>query len=622
MPSCVRCGAALAAGARYCIDCGPPVAIPSTPPPRTAYVAGPGTWPGPPTGLQKRRPLPVLLGLAGLVAVLVAGIAIWSETGAGPADGGDLPQAATPLSGKAIVGATHELGTETSEPGQKTTLRAPADGPLAGMTIEVPGDAYAEQTPFTVSARDLHLTGYDGKIAALTDLIVVENGGAYAASPMTVTIPVAIPAGSFAMGLYLHEDGTLEPMPLVEETSRSITVVSRHFSRFFVAAIAEAALPENIGTGFRAGEDDIQAANYGSYVAPNGYCDGQSLAEMWYFAERRAVGAPPLWGLTDNNGMGATTSFWADDSNAYRLSSSIHRDTDYYTLSATIELAFEKAKVDQLQWDAFRYAMLITGQPQFVGLSVGDDPGGHVVVAYAATATGLWVADPNYPGALRDIAWDENVKGFKPYDSGPTAESSEEHYDRIAFYGKTALVDWDRIGARWSEVDDGTIGRDRFPSAVLWILITNPDGTQTWSHMRDGPIATAVPALELRSGAIAMRATFYDGTREIDSIPSRVISGVSLPNGISDLGVYIEAKDRNGDWSAVDFYHYDLTALPPASLAPPTPSPTAPTSAGPTSAPTPNPTSAYDCSKEPPNTDIGRMEWFLHCQWIQPTASQ
>jgi hypothetical protein len=615
MPSCLRCGVNLAADARYCIVCGAPAAAPSAPPPPAANVAGLVPWPGATTGLPKRRPLPVLLGLVLIVAALVAGAAVWRGTGDGPADTNGLPPAATPLTGKAIVGAAHQIGSKTSEPGQKTTLRAPADGPLAGMTIAVPGDAYAEQTSFTVSARDLQLSGYDGKIAALTDLIVVENGGAYAASPMTVTVPVQIPAGSFAMGLYLRDGGALEPMPLIDETSTSVTLLSRHFSSFFVAAIAEAALPENIGTGFRAGEDDIQAANYGSYVSPNGYCDGQSLAEMWYFAERRAAGAPPLWGLTDNNGKGATPSFWADDSNAYRLSTMIHQDTDYDTLSATIELAFEKAKVDQLQWDAFRSAMLITGQPQFVGLSVGDDPGGHVVVAYAATKTGLWVADPNFPGALRDIAWDESAKGFKPYDSGPTAKSSKEHYDRIAFYGKTALVDWDQIGARWSEVDDGTIGRDGFPPAVLWILITNPDGTQTWSQMGDGPISMAVPAMELRSGSIVTRATFYDGTQKIDSIPSRVISGVSLPEGISDLGVYIEAVDRNGDWSAVDFYHYNLTVLPPAS---PTPILTSES----TSPPAPDPTSSYDCTKEPPSTDLGHMEWFLHCQSIQPTAGQ
>jgi hypothetical protein len=627
VPPCLRCGANLVADAHYCIVCGAPTAAPSAPPPPAAYMPGPTPWPGAPTGVSNRRPLPVLLGLVGIVVVLVAGAAIWRGSGDGPVDATTMPPATTALSGEAIVGATHEIGSETSEPGQDTTLRAPADGPLAGMTIAVPGDAYAEQTAFTVSARDLRLTGYDGKITALTDLIVIENGGAYATSPMTVTIPVQIPTGSFAMGLYLREDGALEPMPLVDETPSSVTVLSRHFSSFFVAAIAEAALPDDIGTGFRAGEDDIQAANYGSYIAPHGYCDGQSLAELWYFAERRAAGAPQLWGLTDNNGKGATTSFWEDDSNAYRLGAVIHHDTDYETLSATIELAFEKAKVDQLQWDAFRYAMLITGQPQFVGLSVGNDPGGHVVVAYAATRTGLWVADPNYPGALRDIAWDERSKGFKPYDSGASATSSKEHYDRIAFYGKTALVDWAAIGARWAEVDSGTIGSRLFPLPVLSMLITNPDGTQTYSPMRDGPIGTTTLSLQLTSpdASVFMQASFYDGTRMIGSIVSGTPGAIVIGDGITDLGVYIQGLDMNdihSQWSAVDFYHFTLTAPPPSSIVPATPSPAPPTAAPPTAPPAANPTSAYDCSKGPPDSQIGRMEWELRCTGIPPTAGQ
>jgi hypothetical protein len=576
-------------------------------------MAGPASWPGTPTGVSERKPLLLLLGFVGIVVVLVAGAAIWRGTGDGPVDANTMPPAATALSGEAIVGTTHEIGSETSDPGQKTTLRVPADGPLAGMTIEIPGDAYAEQTSFTVSAQDLQLSGYDGKITALTDLVVVENGGAYSASPMTVTIPVAIPADSFAMGLYLREDGTLEPMPLVDETSSSVTVVSRHFSRFFVAAIAEAALPENIGTGFRAGEDDFQTPNHGSYIAPHGHCGGQSLAEMWYFAERRAAGAPPLWGLTDNNGKGATPSFWEDDSSAYRLSSMVQKDLDWETLSRQIELAFGDARVDQLQWDAFRYAMLITGQPQYVRLSASDAQVAHAVVAYAATPTGLWIADPNYPGKLRDIEWDQKARAFKPYDSGLTAATSNVHFDTITFLGKTAMIDWDKIGERWAQVDRGSIGTDRFPLAVLMIEILNPDGTYSWSPMRDGPINTTQPRLQLtaESNSPDMRATLYDGTREIGRLDSVFPHLVTLPNGLTDLGVYIEAKDPkdpNAEWEAVDFYHYNLTAPTPPSSTPLT-------SAEPTP---PAPDSTYDCSA-PRDTEAARIGWILNCSgYSQP----
>jgi hypothetical protein len=630
MPTCPRCGAIPAAGARFCVACGTPIAAPATAPAPAAYPPPPASWPAPTAPLTHSR-MPARLGLLAIVATVVASAAIWQVSNSGSADTNTLPPATTPLSGDVVVGPPQEIGSETSEPGQATTLRVPAGEPLAGMTISVPGDAYDAATAFSVSVRDLQVNGYGGAIAALTDLIVVENGGAYSAAPMTVTIPVALPAGAFAMGLYLGDDGSLEPMPLVGETSSSVTVLTRHFSRFFIAVIAEEALPENIGTGFRAGEDDIQTPNYGSYIEFRGHCAGQSLAEMWYFEERRAAGAKPLWGLTDNNGKGTTPGFWPDDSYAYRLSSSIHHELDWETLSGTILLAFEKAKVDQLQWDAFRYAMLITGQPQFVGLSVGDDPGGHVVVAYAATRTGLWVADPNYPGTLRDIAWDGNAKAFRPYDSGADAASSEEHYDRIAFYGKTALVGWDQIGARWAQVDDGSIGTGLFPSPALYIQITNPDGTTAWSPMTDGPLATSQPVLSLVSPsvAISMQASFWDGTDWLATIVSTPGTSwqVSLRDGISDLGVYFRAKnpaDAKAEWRAVDFYRFKVSVLPPASLAPATPlsTPTpAPPTARPSTAPTPTPVATpadtFACGPRPSDLE-GGLDWDLHCQGIQP----
>ena len=174
----------------------------------------------------------------------------------------------------------------------------------------------------------------------ISDLIVVDNGGAYAATPMTVSVPVTIPDGTFAMGFYLLDDGSLEPMPLVDESPTTATVMTRHFSSFFIAAITDAALTaavgDGIGTGFHPGEDDFQTPNYGSYLAPGGHCGGQALAMMWYFEERRSKGALQLWGLHDANGRGGTLGLWEDDSNVYRLASTVHEDYSWGSWSLQI----------------------------------------------------------------------------------------------------------------------------------------------------------------------------------------------------------------------------------------------------------------------------------------------
>ena len=641
---CPYCGAAVTLDAAGNSTCGHLRSVVPAPPPAAA-----GWQPAPPpaaVGWQQPAPPPAAVGwqqpapppnpswqpptparrgggcgraigcvLAAGVVLIIAVVVLLLVTGGGIDIGGTgngtyLPPANAPLEGTIAVSGAEVIGVQTANPDTGAIFTAPASGPMPGLEVRVPAAAFASPTAFTLSASSISVSGYDGRITAISDLITIENGSGYAAAPITVTVPVTIPSGSFAMGFYRNPDGSLEPMPLVDETATSVTVATRHFSAFFIALVAEKALPNNIGTGFRAGDDDFQAPNYGTYVAPNGHCAGQALAEMWYFTERTAMGAPQLWGQTDNNGRGGTPGFWQDDANAYRVSSSVHRDLDWETISGTIELAFEKAKVDRLQWNAFRYAMLVTGQPQFVGLSEGDEPGGHVIVAYAATAAGLWVADPNYPGELRNITWNEGSKTFTSYDSGATAKSSKHHYDKIAFYGKTALVEWRRIGERWAELDAGTIGVDRFPQSDIMTRVTRADGTTTWLGFRDGTaLDTTTPELGFlaQDTAIPMRATLYLGTRQIAVLqPNGATPGiktVTLGVGRNDVGVFIEGF-RDGEWNAVDFWRFAITTpapLPSTGMETPDATPES---------------SGYDCTQPVPTSKIGEMEWILHCQDI------
>jgi hypothetical protein len=553
----------------------------------------------------------VVAAVIGIVALLAATGGFSIDIG-GTGNGTYIPPANAPLEGTITVAGAEPITMQTIDPGVAATITAPTGGPIPGLAIQVPAGAFSSATPFTISASAITVSGYDSRITAISPLITVENGGGYAAAPITVTVPVTIPAGSFALGFYRHADGSLEPMPLIDETATSITIATRHFSAFFIALVAEKSLPNNIGTGFRPREDEFQTPNYGSYLAPNGHCAGQSLAEMWYFTERKAKGAPQLWGLTDNNGRGVTADFWQDDAYAYRLSSSVHRDLDWETISGTIELAFEKAKVDRLQWFAFRYAMLITGQPQFVGLSEGMEDGGHVIVAYAATQTGLWVADPNYPGELRSILWNEGPKSFTTYESGANAKSSKYHFDKIAFYGSTSLVEWDKIGSHWAEVDAGTIGNDRFPKSDLMTRVKNPDGTTTWLGFREGTaLTTTTPELGFLAAdpKIAMRATLYIDTRQVAVLePNGTapdIKTVKLDLGRNNIGVFIEAF-RNLEWNPVDFWRFEVTTPAPLpSTGMETPDATAtPASSG------------YDCTQPKPTSQIGELDWLMHCQGI------
>lgn len=223
------------------------------------------------------------------------------DAGGGTADpseaSGEPPAAVTPLAGTITAGAPTTVGTQAVKPGRDVTFTAPEDGPIAGTVITIPADAYKNPRTFSVSASTLTVSGYGGLVKPVSDLITIEAGGGYANRAITLKVPVTVSPGAFALGFYLLDDGSLEPMPLVTEDAASITVATRHFSSFFIAEIAKAALPANIGTGFRVHEDDFQDVNYGDYIAPWGHCAGQSISAMWYFEERKlANGAPQLYG--------------------------------------------------------------------------------------------------------------------------------------------------------------------------------------------------------------------------------------------------------------------------------------------------------------------------------------
>ncbi len=82
----------------------------------------------------------------------------------------------------------------------------------------------------------------------------------------------------------------------------------------------------------------------------------------------------------------------------------------------------------------------------------------------------LYVADPNYPGQVRTITYDAAAVKFDPYPTKQNANEADDHpYWGIGYYAKTSMVDWDKIGSRWTQFLNGTIGNDRFPKYILWV---------------------------------------------------------------------------------------------------------------------------------------------------------
>ncbi|MDP6637117.1 MAG: hypothetical protein QGG42_19635 [Phycisphaerae bacterium] len=370
--------------------------------------------------------------------------------------GGQTPDVETPA---------HTVG-----PGGGTITIDEPGSAIHGMTIKIPKGAYGTEKSFTVTHRP-----YPGKksekITPLTPLIRVDNGGDFADEIMTVTIPVDVPKGMFAMGFFVDKEGELEPMPLIDLTPKSVTVATRHFSEFFVSAISEMLLAGKIDTKFRPGYDDWQFDNYGSYIEPGGHCAGMTTAAGWYYFEKKRKGEAKLNGRYDNNGGDATPKFWYDDSLACRFVSTVQKDLNFKSLIHKVFEAYSDTSA-ALTWKVFLYSMYVTGEPQEVGVYDTDKGGGHALMVYAADVDKgvLRVADPNYKGDRARGIFFLNGK-FVPYNSGANyaeiQKGNTTSYESILFNARTALVPWKKIGERWAELEKGTVGNDRFPKYKL-----------------------------------------------------------------------------------------------------------------------------------------------------------
>jgi hypothetical protein len=335
-----------------------------------------------------------------------------------------------------------------------------SSSPLSGMTVVVPPDSYKYPKNFIVSYAPIKKHTFGKDFNPATPLININNGGEYSEELIQVTIPVEVPSGYFAMGFYYDSAaGKLEGMATIAQDTNSITVATRHFSDFLISMIKLSELKSDIDSLFRPGIDDWQFVNEGSYIAAGGHCAGQAMTAAWYYVAQPDGKDLALYNRYDNNGKEPDTpALWQDDSYGYRFCSTIQQDIDW----AGFAFKFwreQRGINDELSYNLFRYSMQLTGEPQMVGLTK-EGTGGHAMVCYRIKDGKLYIADPNYPGNL-DRRIEYEVNRLKPYESGANRAEIEAgnsvSYDKIGYTGKTSIIDWNKIGQRWTEFKAGTI---------------------------------------------------------------------------------------------------------------------------------------------------------------------
>jgi hypothetical protein len=314
--------------------------------------------------------------------------------------GGPGNQSSTPtgVSGTISTGKSVTVAsTDIPAAGGSITV-TDESSPVKGLEILVPASAYTTTTSFTISTAPIEKHTFGKDFNPITPLISIDNGGAYADEIMSVTIPVDIPEGYFAMGFYYDsKTGKLEGMATIAQDADSITIGTRHFSSFLVSMIKLTELTPDIDSGFRPGIDDWQFVNYGSYIEPEGHCAGQSLSALWYYVTQPDGKDLTLYNRYDNNGNEPDTpTLWQDDSYGYRFASTIQQDINWDGFAFKFWRA-QRGFNDELTWNLFCYSMQMTGEPQLVGVT-NEGHGGHAMICYRINDGKMYIADPNYPG--------------------------------------------------------------------------------------------------------------------------------------------------------------------------------------------------------------------------------
>ncbi|NQT74231.1 MAG: PKD domain-containing protein [Chloroflexi bacterium] len=547
---CNKCGKEISDEATFCTGCGT----------QTKTT-------GDSKGFRKPR-IPVLnkklITIIGTVIILIIVVSVAWPSGGGD-DAGSETEAVT---GSIDLGDEMNLVTETIDPSGGTIIFDQPGDSLDGFQIEVPAGAYANPRQFDVSYSPISDHSFGDDFNPISPLISIENGGGYSDELIHVTIPVEVPEGQFAMAfIYDEVTGTLEGVPTVYLDENSITVATRHFSDFIISMIDDYLLMGDIDSGFKPGVDDWQFTNRGSYISPKGHCWGQSTTAMWYYVEKSASEGS-LYELYDNNGNAKTPNIWQDDSLGYRLASTVQEDEK--TNRIMLDISKYVAPNDKLTYKSFAYAMLLTGEPQYVRIRQSNGNSVHAMVVYRAKDNVLYIADPNYP-ANPDRKIEMINDTFKPYNSGANFEAIQrgegKAYDKIDYLAKTTFINWDQIGVRWAELENGTIGNDRFPPYQLNFVPINLDRFPLEDGISTDAKVAWIEAVSSVNGANIDWNTkvFRDGTL----LKWNADGSYDLEPGANNLGIVVYAK-ANNRYKYVDFKYYtiyrDTLTIEPAVL--------------------------------------------------------
>lgn len=431
---------------------------------------------------------------------------------------------------------------------------------LNGITVNIPANSYAEARTFSIEETPIGGHTFGASFNPISPLIFIDNGGGYADRLMIVTVPVKVPDDHFAMGFYyIEKTGELEGISMLSVKNAAVTLAVTHFSHpFVISSVPRSALTGEVQSGFKPGADDWQFSNYGSYIAPWGQCSGQTLAALWYYHEKPEGTHTHLYNRTAS---AEKVGFWKGDVDGYKYSSIMQLEYQgKIRQGASMKQFFTDLAVlgDRYTMYSFKYAILLTGSPQYIEVWDFKHNTGHALIVYAVTAGGdLMVADPNFPGNTDRII-KYNGENFLPYNSAANSAYKETAYDSIVFCVNTAMISYEKMTGIWKQLNSNSDADKLFPAYSIAVYDQGGNFMQT---LASGKVYTA-------DGNTVYLGIMADG-KKLDMTVYRDGNYVALANGnlelkpgVNHVGIAVWGNPGNNNGVSllkwVDYKYFDI----------------------------------------------------------------
>jgi uncharacterized protein YfaP (DUF2135 family) len=477
--------------------------------------------PPPPPPPKKSHKMLIVAVVVLIAVLLIPAVLYYSGTLAfmlNPNNPNVTPNPFTPTPGPTLppsVVTTNHFTMQTGSKVQATTQSISSSGgkiqvtdsssPLNGLKIDVPAAATSAPVQFQVSYKPISsMSGLPENNAVASKLISIETSGSSTFNtykmfdkPIEVTLPYDASEANDdnnPVRFYWYDSATgkLDSTGFLrqDKAAHTITFLTGSFSDFVAIRTMLGTAGQTWGidvpvdTGFRPTRDGWYIPNYGSYLSDGttstvgGMCLGMVSYAKWYYSN---IGT----GMQAKYIQGSPTE-WRDDATAIQLAARAHLATSGIWNSLTQEerdWATANAREVALSWIA---GMLVTGEPQLIGLKAQTNNGtwlnyAHAVMTYAYNDGKFEIYDPNFPNsqpgnAMREIPFTYSTGFSETYISGKTRADNLVFNIFYHAGSKLSSTPEDYRGL-YDSAQTGFTGNSQFPTIKLTDSTTSPEGT-------------------------------------------------------------------------------------------------------------------------------------------------